>query len=157
MSIDYADMTTSELFSTARRHWMHVSRILSIAEARAEAATEAGPTIAALQDETGRINAAHGWREGETTPAEQAALIMTEVAEIIEGLRDPDHDVDETYYLRGPDEDRPKPEGVPSELADVVIRCMDFADRYGIDLEAAIVEKLAYNETRGYRHGGKRL
>ena len=113
-------------------------------------------TIAWLQAETGRINAANGWREGETTPMEQVMLIVTEAAEIAEELRH-GHEVDEVYYLRGPNQDRPKPEGVPSELADVVIRCMDFADRYGIDLEAAIVEKLSYNETRGYRHGGKAL
>lgn len=49
----------------------------------------------------------------------------------------------------------PKPEGVPSELADVVIRVMDFCDTYGIDLHAAIVEKLDYNATRGHKHGGK--
>jgi NTP pyrophosphatase (non-canonical NTP hydrolase) len=49
----------------------------------------------------------------------------------------------------------PKPEGVPSELADVVIRALDAADAWGIDLGAVIEEKLAYNATRGHRHGGK--
>ena len=56
---------------------------------------------------------------------------------------------------------RKRQEALDAKIAaltyEAVIRCMDFADRYGIDLEAAIVEKLAYNETRGYRHGGKRL
>ncbi len=50
-----------------------------------------------------------------------------------------------------------KPEGVPSELADVVIRVLDIADLYGIDLEATIAEKVAHNATRGHRHGGKTL
>ncbi|MBR3996408.1 MAG: hypothetical protein IKI97_14170, partial [Clostridia bacterium] len=54
----------------------------------------------------------------------------------------------ETYYR----EDG-KPEGVPSELADAVIRCFDMADYYGIDLEAAIMEKHAFNLTRPYKHG----
>ena len=49
-----------------------------------------------------------------------------------------------------------KPEGVPSELADIVIRVMDCAVRYGIDLGAEIELKHAYNKTREFRHGGKR-
>jgi hypothetical protein len=50
-----------------------------------------------------------------------------------------------------------KPEGVPSELADVVIRALDIADAYGIDLGAALIEKLNHNATRGLHHGGKAL
>lgn len=50
-----------------------------------------------------------------------------------------------------------KPEGVPSELADIVIRALDFADARNIDLGAMIEEKIAYNATRGHRHGGKSL
>jgi hypothetical protein len=50
-----------------------------------------------------------------------------------------------------------KPEGIPSELADVFIRLVDTAGRYGIDLDAAVAEKLVYNRGRGYRHGGKVL
>lgn len=50
-----------------------------------------------------------------------------------------------------------KPEGVPSELADIYIRMVDFAEQYGIDLAKAIEEKLVYNEQREVRHGGKHL
>jgi NTP pyrophosphatase (non-canonical NTP hydrolase) len=50
-----------------------------------------------------------------------------------------------------------KPEGIPSEMADIVIRVLDFCYRYKIDLEAVLLEKLAFNETRGHRHGGKRI
>jgi NTP pyrophosphatase (non-canonical NTP hydrolase) len=50
-----------------------------------------------------------------------------------------------------------KPEGIPSELADIVIRVFDMCGRYGIDLEAAIKEKMEYNTTRPHRHGGKKL
>ena len=53
-----------------------------------------------------------------------------------------------TYYS-----DDGKPEGVPAELADVVIRCFDMADYYGINLEAAIIEKMEFNKTRPYKHG----
>jgi len=50
-----------------------------------------------------------------------------------------------------------KPEGIPSELADIVIRVFDICGYYGIDLEAAIEEKMEYNESRPYKHGGKKL
>lgn len=51
----------------------------------------------------------------------------------------------------------PKPEGVPSELADIYIRLVDFCENYGIDLTAHIHEKMMHNETRELRHGGKHL
>lgn len=46
-----------------------------------------------------------------------------------------------------------KPEGVPSELADVVIRVADLCGVHGIDLQSAVETKLAYNRTRPFRHG----
>lgn len=50
-----------------------------------------------------------------------------------------------------------KPEGVPSELADVVIRVFDYAGIRGIDLQAIILEKLDYNATRPAMHGGRTI
>lgn len=48
-----------------------------------------------------------------------------------------------------------KPVGLPSELADVAIRLFILAHELGIDLEAEIHQKMAYNVTRPYKHGGK--
>lgn len=48
-----------------------------------------------------------------------------------------------------------KPEGIPIELADAVIRILDYCEFAGIDLESAISIKARYNESRPYRHGGK--
>jgi len=31
------------------------------------------------------------------------------------------------------------------------------ASRHGIDIERAVTEKMAYNATRPFRHGGKKL
>lgn len=103
--------------------------------------------------------------------AARLALITTEVAEAIEELRN-GRAVDETWYENPPltaealtavaddvragraTPPRPhKPEGVPSELADIVIRAFDFAHEAGIDLAAMIQEKLAYNATRPAMHG----
>jgi NTP pyrophosphatase (non-canonical NTP hydrolase) len=50
-----------------------------------------------------------------------------------------------------------KPEGVPTELADIIIRVLDAAHQLGIDIDKAIAEKVAYNDNRPFRHGGKVL
>jgi NTP pyrophosphatase (non-canonical NTP hydrolase) len=99
------------------------------------------------------------------------ALITTEVAEAIEELRKGEP-VNGTYYvvdgqkygmLGGANLPLPeaagagphKPEGVPSEVADVVIRAFDFAHEAGFDLAAIIDEKLDYNASRAHMHGKK--
>lgn len=50
-----------------------------------------------------------------------------------------------------------KPEGIPAELADVIIRVLDMAGYYGIDIDHAMLVKARYNEGREHRHGGKKL
>ncbi len=76
-------------------------------------------------------------------------LIHSEVSEALEDYRE--------GKLRLQHTDDGKPVGLPSELADVVIRVLDMSGALGIDLESVIAEKMAYNERRPYRHGGKRL
>ena len=49
-----------------------------------------------------------------------------------------------------------KPEGIPAELADIVIRVGDTVVEYGIDITAEVILKQAYNATRPHKHGGKR-
>ena len=49
-----------------------------------------------------------------------------------------------------------KPEGMWIELADVIIRLLDLAGAYDIDMEELVKLKHAYNKTRPYRHGGKK-
>ena len=88
-------------------------------------------------------------------------LIITEAAEGLEDLRN-GRPVNENYYTDSDGNEAPrlsvnaklnKPEGVPSEIADIVIRCFDFADEAGFSLIEVILEKLAYNDTRAHMHG----
>lgn len=93
-----------------------------------------------------------GWWEPDKAPSfpEQMMLVVTEVAEAVEEFRQ--GQVPEgIYFVDG------KPEGIPSELADVIIRILDTCEAYGIDIDSAIALKMKYNEGRTYRHGGKRL
>lgn len=66
-----------------------------------------------------------------------AGLIGSEVSELINGMLSGD------------------PLNVAEELADIMIRCGDWAKRNEIDLQAAVVAKMKKNRKRGERHGSK--
>jgi len=51
--------------------------------------------------------------------------------------------------------ERAKPCGIPSEMADVVIRVLHFCGKHKIDIEQAVREKMIYNESRPMKHGKK--
>lgn len=51
----------------------------------------------------------------------------------------------------------PKPEGIAVELCDCILRILDYCGKEGIDIEAILEAKHAYNKGRPYRHGGKTL
>lgn len=93
---------------------------------------------------------ANGWHEEERKLPELIALIHSEASEALEEYRDNKP----PYYLGT----NGKPEGVLSELADVVIRVFDAVEcLYPMtDFEGIIKAKNEYNKTRGHRHGGKK-
>ena len=84
---------------------------------------------------------------------EKIALMHSELSEALEEYRN-GHGPTEIYYN---DSNPAKPEGIPAEIADVIIRALDFCAGYNIDIDEVIRLKMAYNATRPYMHGGKKI
>lgn len=109
------------------------------------------------------INQANGWFDSSRTFGDDVALLHSEASEMFEAFRDDGLD-DVTQrdckYCSDPYSDYEhicKPQGVGSEAADVLVRLLDTCERYDIDIEAELERKIAYNATRGYRHGNKKV
>jgi NTP pyrophosphatase (non-canonical NTP hydrolase) len=90
-----------------------------------------------------------GWHEEQRSFGDLIALCHSELSEALEEYRK-----GKGYneiYLGGSG----KPEGIPVELADVMIRIFDICGHLGIDIEQAIAVKMKFNSSRPHRHGGK--
>ena len=84
---------------------------------------------------------------GPIHPLIRHMLMVSEIAEATEEVR---HGKPPIYF-----DAAGKPEGEAVELADCVIRIMEHFATNGWSLAEVIERKMAYNETRPYRHGGK--
>ncbi|MCL1673008.1 hypothetical protein [Elizabethkingia ursingii] len=100
-----------------------------------------------------------GWHTDESgeliekNKGEMISLIHSEISEALEGER---KGLMDTHLPK-----RPMPE---VEMADAIIRIMDYCGRWGYDIGGAVLEKLAYNSMRAdhsleerMKEGGKKF
>jgi hypothetical protein len=110
----------------------------------------------------------HGWWEKDRNNGEMIALMHSELSEALEPLLEPLSIVlmhrDLSKVLESLRESTvKKSEKIPDfsqveeEFADVIIRIMDTAKVRGYDIPGAILAKMKYNDTRPYKHGGKKF
>lgn len=108
-----------------------------------------------IQKEVHKIAVDNGFHDGDISFGDFIALCHSELSEALEVYRKY-IDIRHIYYGHGKI-GKQKPEGVPIELADCIMRILDFCEHNNIDIEEVIIEKMIYNKTRPYRHGDKKI
>lgn len=73
--------------------------------------------------------------EGESFLSEKLLLVVSEITEAQDAIRDGDE------------------LGEALEIADALIRLLDYAEFRGIDIDAVVRRKIDFNKTRPYMHG----
>ena len=84
-----------------------------------------------------------GWWDTDRNDAECIMLMVTELAEACEALRNGNP----------PDDKIPEFDGLVVELADTVIRIMDYTQARKLPIADAIIAKMQYNQKRPRKHG----
>ena len=102
-------------------------------------------TISGTQHAVHQTAVEHGWWDHERPIGEVLMLIVTELAEAMEAYRDGNRESEKIPGYRQLEE----------ELADAIIRILDFAGGESLDIEGALRAKMIYNRGRPYRHGEK--
>ena len=86
-----------------------------------------------------------GWWEKDRNNGELIALMHSELSEALEALR----------HGNPPSDHIPEFSGVEEEFADVIIRILDMSRARNYRIGEAIIAKMAFNDGRAHKHGGK--
>ena len=89
----------------------------------------------------------HGWWEDGREDGTVIALMHSELSEALEAMR----------KGNPPDAHCPEFDSVTVELADCIIRIMDYAGRNNLPVASAVIRKHQHNVDRPYKHGGKKF
>lgn len=86
----------------------------------------------------------NGFWEGDRNDGEILALVHAEVSEALEAVR-----------KKIPEKSKKIPIffEIEEELADIIIRIMDYGEARGWNIPDAILHKVEYNSNRPYKHG----
>lgn len=96
------------------------------------------------QEKLWKTHTTKGWDKINRSPLENHALIVTEIAEATEAVRNGEPG----FWIN-----EGKPEGEFVEIADVIIRCINYLTANNQDVETLLDAKDNYNKTRGQLHG----
>lgn len=101
-------------------------------------------TLSDWQEELWKTHVSKGWNNIKRSPLETHALITTEIAEATEAVRS---GIEGTIIVNG------KPEGEFIELADAIIRILNYFNENNVDADFLLDMKNEYNKTREPLHG----
>ena len=88
----------------------------------------------------------HGWWDKPRSFGDVIALCHSELSEALEAFRKGEP----MMFFE-------KPEGIAVEMVDCIIRILDYLAENEVDIDSVMEEKMRFNTSRPYRHGGKVL